>query len=983
VNGLARLEEYLEFMRTHAGEAGALLQDLLISVTNFFRDRECFDALRSGLPELFADKAAGDAVRVWVPACATGEEAYSLGMLLMEYAATLDAPPTIQIFATDLDESVIAAARDALYPATIAADVSEERLRRFFTKEHRGYRVRRELRECVLFAAHDLLRDAPFSRLDLVSCRNLLIYLTAEAQKRATEIFHFALRPHATLFLGSSEAIDEHSALFTPLDKKHRLYRQLPITRGGVPVPVGPGTIARAIEAQERARSGPVVHGAGFARMAAISAEHGAVLEGMRAVSWEELHFKLIERFAPPSLIVTREYDIVHISENAGRFLHFSSGEPSVNLLRVVHPMLRVELRAALFRAAQTSTPVEVFRVPVEIEGESISVDLRVAPAQEIAPDYLLVVLSSRGKISGEEKPVQLEAEPAVRHLEREIEQMKSRLRDTIERYEVSTEELKASNEELQAMNEELRSATEELETSREELQSINEEVTTVNQELKSKVDQLGQSNSDLANLMAATAIATMFLDRTLHIMRYTPAVADLFRLIPSDIGRPLTDLTHRLNYPELKTDTERVLQTLVPIVREVPDGAGRWYLARLLPYRTTEDQIAGAVLTFVDITESRRAALALHEAEERMRFATEAANIYGWEIDPATAQTRYAGNAERVLGFALPENRPEMLAFIHPDDRAAVAEKLAAAMEEKGRFDMQFRLLHPQTREVVWQSSQGLFLPRADGTARFVGIAQNITARKQAEDALEKSLQETERARAEAEAAGRAKDHFLAVLSHELRTPLTPIMMIVDTLARRTDLPAPAVEALATIRRNVEIESHFIEDLLDVTRIGRGKFEIARQPVDLHEAIRHAIAITESDLRAKAQHLSVELQAAEHVVAGDSTRLQQVVWNLLKNASKFTPRDGEIHLRTSSESGHFAVAISDNGIGIAAEALPHIFDAFAQASAAITREYGGLGLGLAIAQATIAAHGGELRAESAGLGRGAIFTATLPLARA
>ncbi len=496
-----------------------------------------------------------------------------MAMLLLEQAGRMDAPPAIQVFATDLAEEAIAAARDALYPFSSQADVSEERLRRFFTKEHRGFRARRELRECVLFAAHDLLKDAPFSRMDLFTCRNLLIYLTPEAQKRVYATAHFALRPGGLLFIGSSESVDEESGQWTPLNKKHRLYRHRPGARTELPVPIGPGTLTRAFEAQERARGGPYILGSAFTQQSAAAVRRSELEMDGRKVSWEELHFKLIERFAPPSLIVTRDYDIVHVSENAGRFLHFQSGEPSVNLLKVVHPALRVELRAALFRAAQTSQPVEVFRLPVTIDKETLSVDIRVSPAQEIAPDYLLVVFAVRETNDSLAVPVRQDSEPAVRHLERENEQLKLRLRDTIEQYEAAGEEMKASTEELQAMNEELRSSAEELETSREELQSVNEELTTVNQELKSKVDDLGHANSDLSNLMSANGVATIFLDRHLLITRYTPTAVTLFRLIPTDVGRPLTDLTHRLNYPELREDAERVLETLTPMRREVSDG--------------------------------------------------------------------------------------------------------------------------------------------------------------------------------------------------------------------------------------------------------------------------------------------------------------------------------------------------------------------------------------------------------------------------
>ncbi|HEY0551903.1 MAG TPA: CheR family methyltransferase, partial [Verrucomicrobiae bacterium] len=514
INGIDQLPDYLSYLRTHPGEAGALLQDLLISVTNFFRDRESFEALEASLPELFHNKGPGDMVRVWTPACATGEETYSLAMMLIEHARTLESAPSIQVFGCDLDDSAIHAARAGIYPETITADVSEERLRRFFIKEARGYRIRREVREMVLFAAHDLIKDAPFSRMDLVSCRNLLIYLNRDAQKRVFDIFHFALRPHGLLFLGSSESVEDGSPLFEVLDKKHRVYRHRATAKVGLPVPIGPSTLMRALEAQQQAHRGPMLPGVAFDRaMMPTTAEQG---RGNEQLSFGELHFRLVERLAPPSVVVTSDYEVVHLSENAGKFLQFGGGEPTLNLLRVVHPMLRVELRAALFQAAETSSTVELARVPIETEGgEQRAVNIRVSPARELAPGYLLIVFDSTefGPGAGSGEP-RTEPEPIVRQLEREIEVVKGRLRDTVEQYEANTEELKASNEELQAMNEELRSATEELETSREELQSINEELATVNQELKSKLEELGHSNSDLHNLMGATAIPTVFLDR-------------------------------------------------------------------------------------------------------------------------------------------------------------------------------------------------------------------------------------------------------------------------------------------------------------------------------------------------------------------------------------------------------------------------------------------------------------------------------------
>jgi len=626
VNGVEDMPAYLSFLRTHPGEAGALLQDLLISVTNFFRDRDAFESLERLIPRLFENKGHGDSVRVWVPACATGEEAYSMAILLLEHARTLDAPPALQVFACDLDEQAIRQARAGLFPQAITADVSEDRLRKFFIKDNRGYVIRREVREMVLFAVHDLIKDPPFSRMDLISCRNLLIYLNRDAQRRVFDLFHFALKPGGLMLLGCSESIDDGSPLFHVLDKKHRIFVQQPSMRTGIPIPTGQIPPHRVPEISHSGITSPVIHGKRFVAetLPPFLQDRAQMLD---RASLAELHFRMIERLAGPSVMVNGEHEIVHLSERAGQFLKFVGGEPTSNLLRVVHPMIRIELRAALFRAAETNAPVHLSSLPLEIDGHSRAVDIAVSPAGDIMPGYLLVVFELQEPGQEPRDPDRQadpqSAEPIVRQLERELEQVKGHLRDTIEQYESGTEEMKASNEELQAMNEELRSATEELETSREELQSINEELTTVNTEMKSKVDELAHANSDLQNLMASTSIATVFLDRDLFITRYTPSALELFNLIPGDVGRPLAHLKNLLDYPELIDDAEKVLQKLMPIEREVREGE-RWFIARLQPYRTVEDHIAGVVLTFVDITERKRSDEALREhVSELTRFNT------------------------------------------------------------------------------------------------------------------------------------------------------------------------------------------------------------------------------------------------------------------------------------------------------------------------------------------------------------------------
>ena len=1019
VCGLEDMPGYLGYLRTHAGEAGALLQDLLISVTNFFRDRETFAALDPHLLELFKGKGPQDTVRVWVAGCATGEEAYSIAMLLSEQARLLDAPAQIQIFATDLDESAIRVARDGFYPDVIAADVSEQRLRRFFLKEHGGYRIRREVRDVVLFALHDVLKDSPFSRLDLICCRNLLIYLNREAQARIFDTFHFALRPEGRLFVGASESVEEGSPLFTVLDKKNRIYKFHPAPRAGLPVPMGPGALTLALEAH--ARQVAALPPGGQARQAG-----GPAVE--RDLSWSELHFKLVERLGPPSLVVSEKFEIMHISERAGQYLQFSAGVPSKNLLQAVQPMLRIEMRAALYRAVETHTPSEVIGVQVEIDGARQTVDIRVTPADDVAPGYLLVVFDAHkaGDAPAGAAPARIEPDAVIVHLEKELDQLKTQLRDSIEQHETSTEELKASNEELQAMNEELRSATEELETSREELQSINEEMTSVNQELKGKVDELGHANSDLHNLMAATAIATVFVDRELRIMRYTPPAVTLFNLIPGDLGRPLTDLKHRLDYPEMEQDVIRVLAELTPVEREVR-AEGRSFLTRALPYRTSDDRIGGVVLTFVDITARKKAEGELRDTEAEQasdlaamtRLQELSSRLHATETLPAVldeildafielqgadfGKVQLIGRETGKLEIASVRGlKPEYIDLLKQAEteetqpcEQAVRERRQVIVEDVSA-DPSFAPLRDVAALAGYRAMLAMPLYHLDGeplgvlSVHFrqphrpekhaVQLAE-IYARQAADViAVKRSEQDLLQALDRAEAATRAKDHFLAVLSHELRTPLTPVLLTTHSLARRADLPLEVKEELAMIRRNVQIEARFIDDLLDLTRIAHGGVEILQEDIDVHEAITRAAEISAPDMEAKGQRFEMALEAGRRGVRGDMNRLEQVFWNLLKNASKFTPKGGEIFLRSHNEAERIVIVVTDGGIGMKPEVLQKIFHPFEQADESIARSFGGLGLGLAIARATVEAHGGEIGAASAGSGHGSSFTVSLPL---
>ena len=632
VNSLTSIPEYLDVLRTRSGEARALLQDMLIGVTHFFRDRESFAALEAHIPQLFAGKGKNDQVRVWVPGCSTGEEAYSIAMLLSEYAAKLPTPPSIQVFASDIDEQSIQDARDGLYPTTIEADVSHERLRRFFTMEQGRYRVLKPLREKVLFSVHNLLHNAPFSRVDLISCRNLLIYLNATAQEQVFATFHYALRSGGLLYIGNAES-SAVEGLFAPVDSKHRLYVRRMVPRPlwkaqSIPLravdPVAPTRSAGRMRALPTLPKSTVEHAGTQSATAAFDGQE------RRAALFGELHLNLLEQYAPPSIVVSEGRDIVHLSTKAGRYLRFVAGEPSMNIFRVIDPALQIELRTALFRVSQ-GEEVNVTSAPqtVHIGDKSEVITLHVrriasAPAEK----YYLILFEPKSDGTPATPEPALEAD-VTRRLDQEIAYLKEQLSSTVEQYEASNEELKASNEELQAMNEELRAATEELETNKEELQSVNEELTTVNAELKFSVEDLSRANTDLNNLMGSTDIGTVFLDRELRIVRFTPSAQMVFNLLPPDLGRPLRDITHRLQYAGLLSDAEQVLDSLTTVEREVPMAARevtpeeqgtRWFLVRLAPYRTADDRISGVVATFIDVTRRRQAEDLMRVSEERYR---------------------------------------------------------------------------------------------------------------------------------------------------------------------------------------------------------------------------------------------------------------------------------------------------------------------------------------------------------------------------
>ncbi|MBV9835724.1 MAG: PAS domain-containing protein [Alphaproteobacteria bacterium] len=582
--------DFIERLRREPQELDLLLQDLLIGVTNFFRDPQAFEALeREVIPQLFAGKGPEDSVRVWVPGCSTGEEAYSIAILLREHMPKGQGAPRLQIFASDIDEEALQIARIGRYPSTIARDVPPKRLERYFVREDGTYRIASDLREICLFSSHNLLRDAPFSKLDLVSCRNLLIYLTPDLQNRLIPLFHYALNHNGFLLLGTSENVTRHSRLFSTVDKAHRVFKRRPQLDRRLPeFPLtAPNARGRRLIAPERA-----------------TAEH----EPVQSLAERQL----LDRYAPAYVVINADGELLHGSARTGKYLELAPGVPRMDVFSMARTGLRPDLRAAVHKAASSNQVVIQRNVTVGTNGGRQALDLVVHPLRPAGPTaepLYMVVFQDIGGIKGLTEPDTAEnveelENASLRQLELELRATKERLQTTTEELESSNEELKSGNEELSSMNEELQSANEELETSKEELQSINEELQTVNAELNARVEELGRANSDISNLLESTQIATVFLDRNLAVKSFTPAAKDVFRLVESDTGRPITHVRARFHSDTVQEDAERVLRTLSTIEQQVQSNHNdARYVMRMMPYRTVDNVIAGVVITFVDVT--------------------------------------------------------------------------------------------------------------------------------------------------------------------------------------------------------------------------------------------------------------------------------------------------------------------------------------------------------------------------------------------
>ena len=847
IDGIA---DYAGYLESRPAEVQELYQDLLINVTSFFRNPEIFAALRRDVfPRLLRDRAADAPVRVWVPGCSTGEEAYSIAICLLESLDEVAAGPPVQIFGTDVRDSAVDKARAGIYLENIASDVSPERLARFFAKVDGTFQVSKTVRDLCVFARHDLIRDPPFSHLDLVSCRNVLIYLEPGVQRRVMANFRYALRPTGFLVLGSSETIVASSDLFVPVDREHRVFAPSEtVTRASL----GPG------------RGRPDGRGRLRCPRGAVAGDAGDRGEAQR-----EADRILLSRYVPAGVLVDESLEILQFRGDTHPYIEHGPGNASLSLPRMIQRGLLAGLRELIQEARATRAPVRRQGLTFRHGERFRSVDIEAVPVQARAAGKLcfLVLFAETPAAAVQPEPARLspglprrETDHQLAQLERELATTQQYLQAVIEDQGTANEELQAANEEILSSNEELQSLNEELETAKEELQSSNEELSTLNEELQNRNLELGQLGDDLVNLFAGLHIPVVLLSPELRLRRFTPAAARLMNLLPTDVNRPLNDIRPNFDLPSLEAVILEAIETVTQIEREVQDRQGCWYLLRIRPYKTRDNRIDGAVMVLVDIDDLKRGAAQVAEARDFADAIIETVRepllVLDGELRVERANRNFYDTfrvrREETEGRFLYElgNRQWSIPALREALRSILAEDRLTENRELQGFEVEHEFPEIGRRTMVlnarrvWRDGRG--------AEKILVAMEDRTEVKKVEKERALLVARERQVARQAEAASRLKDEFLATVSHELRGPLSAMAGWVHVLASDKVDAATAARGLAAIQRNVQAQARLVEDLLDAARITTGKLRLTPRLIDLLPVVEAAVETVRAAADAK-----------------------------------------------------------------------------------------------------------------------------------
>ncbi len=1128
LTGKKNSNDYLQLLRDKKEERDSLMRDLLINVTDFFRDREAFEILDSKVLASIVDEIDdGEDIRVWVAGCASGEEAYTLSILLLEQIEKSDKDLGLRIFATDIDQEAIQIARKGSYPSSIISELPKPFVDKYFDVSADGYaKVKNRIRDTISFAQQNVYTDPPFSKLHLVSCRNLLIYLQRPAQQKVLTSFFYSLLPEGYLFLGSSENVGEQKELFTPLSSKWRIYgrkerNEVKNYPSVLPSFFNNKNDKRGKSARPQTQS--------------LSGNEGALQTLLLAVK--------------PSVIVDEENRVTYFHGNVNRFLTLPDGNAGLDLYSMLYPVIRTRMRSGIYKARktgervsvslpQTTTPSDVelnYRctiTPTSDGGRSDS--CVIITFEEICPDVAADHLASQ-LISHHDQDSMIDA------MERELRETKDELQNTVEELETSTEELKAAHEEALSTNEELQSSNEELEASTEELRSLNEELTTVNAQLKDKIDELSTTHDDIKNFFASTNLATIFLSSDMKIKRFTPAAERLLRIGHQDIEQPIDQVCRDLIDEDTLDEAKRVLDSLESSEKQI-NVDSNWYVRKILPYQTESRKVDGVVITFIDVTKLKLTANRLKASSEQhaviaklgmkalstedttnlmdqlVREVTHTLNAdfckvleyqpeheqlivkagIGWNSGIVGKATVPAGNGSQA-GFTLhtPEpvivhdlaseqrfRGPELLtdhkvvsgmscviengdkpygvlgvhtkdkrifnqedvhflvsaanilsvalhrkgmeqqlknnesrlriakdsshmgAFewemdsgrtywdkllfdiwgirgstvnqddffngVHPDDRETVKAEIEAAQDPKGdgHYHAIYRVIHSITEKVTWVEANGQVVFSHDEPRKMIGMVVDITRQRKLEASLKNAIKELQE-------ADEKKNQFLATLGHEIRNPLASISGAVQIIEHDN---SKLEWALRTMRSNVTLVSSLLDELLDLTRISRGEIRLEKSKVNLNKLLEEIVENFSTAVESNNQSLHLKLPAQTIETTLDRTRIQQVINNVINNASKFTPEKGSISVELFQADGNFIIHVKDSGIGLDMQYRDKVFEPFQQIKEGSGRSNTGLGIGLSLVKQIAELHGGSATIYSEGLNKGTLVSLSIPI---
>lgn len=941
------IQEYVRHLKQDREELDVLYRDLLIGVTRFFRDEEAFDVLEQKvLPELLERIPPDRPVRIWVAGCATGEEVYSLAIVLSDLMLRMGTRP-LKIFATDVHRGSLERAARAVYDEQALSKVSPERLERYFLRVGNSYQVVPDLRQAVVFAPHNVIRDAPFTRVDLIACRNMLIYLQPSAQQKVLSLFHFGLNRNGVLFLGPSENVGALARDFENIDKHWKIYRKQSDARLSLyPKPM--------LQSEPR----------GVLAAPAAPASRSSLSQLLSTYD------ALLDEVMPPSLLVNDRGELIHTFNGAGRFLRFRDGRQGLEVFDCVDADLRIVLVGGLKRALLESAPVVYKGVRLETGSESAihQVTIRRVQRKNLDTPHLLISFEPM------ERPPRSEVAPETEirldqvsreqlaHLEVELSRAKQNLQAAVEELETANEELQASNEELQASNEELQSTN-------EELQSVNEELYTVNIEYQRKISELTELANDMDNLLSSTDVGAIFLDHELTIRKFTPQIADAFSLVPHDVGRSIETFAHKMNYPELVVDLKHVLETGERVEHKLHGLDGKSLFLRILPYRA-KGMIDGVVLTLIDVSGLRAAEDALFHERHLLDSLLGGIPDAIYFKDARGRFIRMNRPMVDRLGCETPEEAVGKTVFeLSNPEEALALHKYDEVVLRSGQpqlYNVENRLARDGTDQ--WDLVSRLPLGGAAGeVVGVIAIFRNITQQKLADDKIQEAV--------------RRRDQFLAMLSHELRNPLGAISTA-TALLKKDAASEPRAKLLGVLERQTQQMGRLLDDLLEVSRVTENKIELRKRPLNLQAVLDEAADAVSALMASRALSFTVESSPEPLYVDGDPARLQQIQVNLLSNAAKYTESGGHVRVSVGREGDDAVIKVRDDGVGIAKEMLDSVFDLFVQSSRTLDRSSGGLGVGLTLARSLVVMHGGSIRALSDGEGKGSEFVVRLPIHR-